>query len=518
MDDRGDTIEMRDRRVLEGPIVRTLIEYAIPSLIALLAISTTSLVDGVFVGRFVGADALAAVGLLVPYFTLLFGVALMLAVGGTVRAGRHLGADEREPAAVVFATATAGVLALGVVSALAGSVLEERLFRALGAPDALLPAMRAYYRVIAWVLPVQLTGLVLYYFVRLDGRPRFATVAVACGAMCNLVLDTWFVAGLGWGLRGAALATGLAQVVQLGALVTHFAGKRGRLRLTLLPPSWRTRSRSAKETASPRDCSGEANASLPQHGRTRGMRHPTPAGKTRSLALVLRLSWGGVRELASLALTGFSELVNEVSAGIVLLVFNFLMLERRGAEGVAAFSVVNYAIFASLMVFYGVADALHPLVSQNLGAGRTERVRGFARAGLAGAAALGALFFGVLTLFADRWAAIFLSSSSPLLAESSRLLRLVSPLFLVNGLNVVTVVYFASSQRSLHAALLSATRTLLLPVATLLALYFVLPEAPFVIAFPCAEWLALGVALPLLARVAPELAAPEANAAQGGVS
>lgn len=462
MNDRGGTIETRDRRVLEGPIGRTLIEYAIPSLIALLAISTTSLVDGVFVGRFVGGDALAAVGLLVPYFTLLFGVALMLAVGGTVRAGRHLGADEREPAEVVFATATAGVLALGVVSALAGSVLEERLFRALGAPDALLPSMRAYYRVIAWVLPVQLTGLVFYYFVRLDGRPRFATVAVACGALCNLVLDTWFVAGLGWGLRGAALATGLAQVVQLGVLVTHFAGKRGRLRL--------------------------------------------------------RLSWGGVRELASLALTGFSELVNEVSAGIVLLVFNFLMLERRGAEGVAAFSVVNYAIFASLMVFYGVADALHPLVSQNLGAGRTERVRGFARAGLAGAAALGALFFGVLTLFADRWAAIFLSSSSPLLAESSGLLRLVSPLFLVNGLNVVTVVYFASIQRSLHAALLSATRTLVLPVATLLALYFFLPEAPFVIAFPCAEWLALGVALPLLTRVAPELAAPEANAAPGGVS
>lgn len=460
MDERGGLTHERDRRVLEGPIVRTLVEYAVPSLIALLAISTTSLVDGVFVGRFVGGDALAAVGLLVPYFTLLFGVALMLAVGGTVRAGRHLGADEPEPASAILATALFGVLALGMVSAIAGRVGDETLFRVLRAPDALVPAMRTYFRVIAWVLPVQLAGLVLYYFVRLDGRPRFATVAVASGALCNVALDAWFVVGLGWGLAGAAVATGVAQVVQAGLLASHFVAGRGRLRL--------------------------------------------------------RLAWSGARELASIAVTGVSELVNEVSAGIVLLVFNFLMLERRGVDGVAAFSVVNYAIFASLMVFYGVADALHPLVSQNLGAGRMDRVRGFARAGLAGAALLGASFFGALRLFAEGWAAVFLSSSS-LLAESSGLLELVSPLFLVNGLNVVTVVYFASIQRSLHAALLSMARTLVLPVAALLVFYFFAPGTPFVVAFPCAEWLTLALGFWLLGRVAPELSAePRARAAEGG--
>jgi Na+-driven multidrug efflux pump len=462
VDERGGNLDERDHRVLEGPIVRTLVEYAVPSLIALLAISTTSLVDGVFVGRFVGGDALAAVGLLVPYFTLLFGVALMLAVGGTVRAGRRLGADERGRASVIFASSLLGVLALGAVSAVAGSVFDETLFRMLRAPAGLVPPMRAYFEVIAWVLPLQLAGLVLYYFVRLDGRPRFATVAVACGAACNLALDAWFVAELGLGLQGAALATGIAQLVQAVALASHFAAGRGRLRL--------------------------------------------------------RLVWGGARELGAIALGGVSELVNEVSAGLVFLVFNFLMLERRGAEGIAAFSVVNYAIFVSLMVFYGVADALHPLVSQNLGAGRMARVRGFARAGLAGAAAFGALFFGALRSFSDGWAAVFLSSSSaPLLAEASKLLELVSPLFLVNGLNVVTVVYFASIQRSLHAALLSMARTLVLPLTALLGFFFFLPEAPFVLALPCAEWLTLGVAVFLLGRVAPELGAElDARAAEGG--
>jgi Na+-driven multidrug efflux pump len=280
--------------------------------------------------------------------------------------------------------------------------------------------------------------------------------------LCNLSLDAWFVAGLGWGLPGAALATGIAQVAQVSVLASHFLARRGRLRL--------------------------------------------------------RLAWGGARELVSIAVTGVSELVNEVSAGIVLLVFNFLMLERRGAEGVAAFSVVNYAIFASSMVFYGVADALHPLVSQSLGAGRTERVKSFARAGLAGAAALGAVFFGAIRLFSEGWSAVFLSpSSAVLLAESSELLELVSPLFLVNGLNLVTVVYFASIQRSIHAALLSMMRTLILPVATLLAFYFFAPAVPIVVAFPCAEWLTLGLGLCLLGRVAPELGVGlEASTAEGG--
>lgn len=444
MDGRGAGAE-RDERVLEGAIFRTLVEYAVPSLIALFSISTASLVDGVFVGRFAGGDALAAVGLLVPYFTFLFGVALMLAVGGSVRAGRELGANERANASAIFGTTVVAVLALGAVSVVAGRLFDAGLFRALRAPAALIPSMRTYFDVIVWVLPVQLTGLVLYYFVRLDGRPRFATAAVASAAVCNLVLDAWFVAGLGFGLAGAAVATGVAQVVQLGVLASHFVVGRGRLRL--------------------------------------------------------RLVFRGARELASIGATGVSELVNEVSAGVVLLVLNYLMLERRGADGVAAFSVVNYAIFASLMVFYGVADALHPLVSQNLGAGRLERVRSFARAGLASAFALGAAFFVALSLFAERWAAVFLTSSpEALLAEASALLHLVSPLFLVNGLNVVTVVYFASVERPLFAAALSLARTLVLPVVTLLGVYFFVPETPFLVAFPLAEWMALGVALSLLGR------------------
>src|SRR5687768_3245237 len=135
METRGGDVAPRDERVLEGPVFRTLVEYAVPSLIALLAISTTSLVDGVFVGRFVGGDALSAVGLLVPYFTLLFGVALMLAVGGTVRAGRQLGADARDAASAIFGTTVVAVLAFGAISVVAGRFFDETLFRALRAAE-----------------------------------------------------------------------------------------------------------------------------------------------------------------------------------------------------------------------------------------------------------------------------------------------------------------------------------------------------------------------------------------------
>jgi Na+-driven multidrug efflux pump len=439
----------RDQRVFSGPVLPTFFYYVVPSLLGLLAISTASLVDGIFVGHFVGPHALAAINLLIPYFTLLFGASLMLAVGGSVRAGRYLGERNERAASAIFSKSVLGVLALSTAAAAISSAFDETLYELLGAPASLFPEMRSYFRVISIALVVQLVTLVVYYFVRLDGKPVLATAALLSGALANVALDALFIVYFQFGLAGAAWATALAQLLQLGVLLSHFASKQGRLGFSFIQSDW--------------------------------------------------------GELRRSAFNGASEFVNEVSVGIVMLVLNWLLVRRVGLFGVAAFTAVNYAIFASLMVYYGVADALHLLVSQNLGARNVARIRAFMQAAMASVLALSACFAVGLWGFGDWWLRVFLKASSPLVFDqAAEFLDLVWPLFLVNGLNVVFTVYLAATHRPLAAGVLALGKSLILPAAFLLILGFWAPRVPFLLALPLAEWTTFFAGAWLFARFRPE--------------
>lgn len=448
-----------DQSVFAGPVLRTFLAYAAPSLVGLVAISTASIVDGLFVSRFVGPDALAAVNLLLPYFTLLFGLALMLAIGGSVLAGHSSGAGDRQAASATFSKSVVAVVVLSGAAALFANAFDHGLYRLLGAPPQLLPLMREYFRVISLALIVQLGTLVVYYFVRLDGRPGLATAAVVTGALTNIGLNSLLVAGLGWGLRGAAYATALAQLLQLAVLLSHFRSPRCTLRFSLRQRDW--------------------------------------------------------SELGRSAFCGTSELVNEVSVGLVALLLNWLLVRRVGVHGVAAFTVVSYATFASLMVYYGACDALHLLVSQNLGAGNAARARAFLRCALGCVLGFGVLLAGALLGFGERWLGLFVADARPEVLEQARaFLRVMWPLLLINGVNVVITVYLAASQRPAQAGLLALSRSLVMPGAFLLALAFAAPSVPFAAALPLAEAATLLLGLVLLLGRRPTAPAVVARASE----
>src|SRR5690554_6790582 len=118
----ADTGKESDNPILTGPFWPVFFRYALPSVAGLLALTTANIVDGIFIGNFAGADALAALNLLIPWFTFLFGMALALAIGGTVRAGRYLGEGRTEAASAIFSKCLMATLAL----ALTGARSEER--------------------------------------------------------------------------------------------------------------------------------------------------------------------------------------------------------------------------------------------------------------------------------------------------------------------------------------------------------------------------------------------------------
>ena len=210
---------------LSGRVFGTFFYYVLPSIIGLVAITSANLVDGIFVGNAIGSHALAAITLMIPYFTLLIAVALMLAIGGSVSAGKAIGENNSKKASDIFSQALIAAVIINSLFAFASLFFEIQLFLLLNIPSEIIPLAAEYFAVIRWVFILQLTTMVLYYFVRADGHPHLATGALICGALLNIIFDAWFILSLEMGLAGAAYATAIAQIVQFLVLSRYFISK-----------------------------------------------------------------------------------------------------------------------------------------------------------------------------------------------------------------------------------------------------------------------------------------------------
>ena len=266
----------KDNQALQGAIVPTFFRYLALDVLGLIAMTSAMLVDGLFIGNYVGVTALAAVNLIIPISTLLFGVGMMLSIGGSVRAGKYLGEYDRPAASAIFSKTLVSMALYGVAAVSLALAFEERLFTGLGATPELFPAMSEYYRIIMPFLLAQLIVLALYYFIRLDGYPNLVATALTIGALVNIVLDYLFIGLFGWGLTGAAFATGISQALPLPVMMLYFLKPGRRLRFAIRQRNW--------------------------------------------------------KEVFQAAYNGISEFINEVSGGIVALILNWMLLQRVGGE------------------------------------------------------------------------------------------------------------------------------------------------------------------------------------------
>ena len=181
----------------------------------MLAATSAGVIDGIFIGNFVGAPALAAVNIAMPAFYFFAAVIFMLAVGGSVMCGKFLGEQDPEAASLIFSkTLYAAFVVSGFIAAVSLFFLEE-LVSLLGANQDLHQMVRDYIQIILWAAPLLIIGLTLDYFVRVDGRPVLASVALVTFAASNIALDWLFIVHWGWGIKGAAWATALAEGVIL---------------------------------------------------------------------------------------------------------------------------------------------------------------------------------------------------------------------------------------------------------------------------------------------------------------
>lgn len=428
--------------MLVGSVALTFFKYSIPWSLGFLLLSSAGIVDALFIGRYTGTIALAAVNVVSPMFSFFFGISIMISVGGTVRSARYAGEGNMTAASAMFSKAMIAQFVVGLLFAGASLFFSEPLLRILGAEGPLLEPARVYLQTIMSFGPVIPCAYGLSQFVRVDQRPALASFGLALSAGMNVILDFLLIAVLDLGVFGAALATGIGYCCTVLLFLGHFLSRRAGLRFAFPRTGW--------------------------------------------------------KEIFSSSLNGGAECINELSVGTVILFFNRIMLDRFGPEGVAAFTVINYATWFGLTLAYGLSDTLAPLVSANHGAGRHDRTRGFLNVALMTLFGLGLGMFALFTALPGQIINMFLPGDAHVATIASTFIADYRWCFLLNGVNMGLVCYFTGLHLVRQAMLTALLRSLILPLLLLSTLPLYWGDHGIYWAVPLTELLTFFCAVPLL--------------------
>jgi len=411
-----------------------------PTLLGMLSTATLIVAEGIFVGRGIGSNGLAAINIASPLFMITTGIALMFGIGSSIVASIHLSHNKIDEARINITQAVivASVIML-LISALVLSFHVDVAYM-FGSSDKLLPLVLVY---IDWLTPCLIFNMIMsmgLFIIRLDGSPVYAMLCNVIPAILNLALCWLFVIKFGWGIKGAAMATSIG--VTLGGLmvIVYSAFFSNKLRLY-------------------------------------------------KLKLNKSNLWKTLRDVVYMAKLGSSAFLGEMAISVMVLIGNYVFIHALGEDGVAAFSVACYCFPVIYMFGNAVAQSAQPIISFNYGAKNWARVKKTVSISLGTALLCGLGAMVVSIVFSKPLVALFLDSSFNAYQIAIQGLPYFSIGYFFFAFNMAAVGYF----QSIEKAKLANIYTLFRGFIFMIICFLVLPELFNVtgiwLAVPCSEML-----------------------------
>ena len=357
--------------------------YAIPSALAMFVSSLYTIIDGIFVGQGVGDNALAAVTIVMPLTIMLFGIATMFAVGGGALVSKNFGAKKDIEGINLFRQVFKFLLIISTVISLVLAIFSSPIVSILGATESIKPLASEYLRYYALFCIPNLIGIALNSFVRNDNRPKLAMISTISGAITNIVLDYIFIFPLGMGLKGAAIATGLGQLVTVSIVIPHFIRKKGKL--------------------------------------TFGN---------------VKLDKSIIKEFTNIGVPSFFA---EAAFSIIVFIQNIAIVNILGETGLSAYSIINYITTNIYMVLLGLTFGAQPLISYNFGAKNAKNMLEIYKISNVASIIINIIFTTVCFIFGRVLIGIFTADSN-ILEIAYNGLNITNLGFFIVGLNLMCIL------------------------------------------------------------------------------
>lgn len=392
---------------------KKLIKYVVPTMLGSISFFLFTIVDGIFVGQGVGTNALGAVNLVMPFVMVVNALFQLTTIGGVAIIAVRLGRGDQKGANHAFMHAVTGTVVISALLMLAGTCLTGPLCLMMGASDTFYPLTTEYlFWYAMFIIPSGLSTA-LQGFCRNDGSPVLVSAATIIGTVVNIIGDWLLIFPMKMGVAGAAIATGVSQIVTFLIVLTHFIRKQGVLRF----------------------CRFHVDGAL----------------------------------LHKIAVRGLPACIAQFANPMTTLWINKMLAQQIGDIAVNAYSIISYVATFSMGVFFGVSDGLQPLYGQSYGAKDETSLKVYFRAGsiinLVGSLVIN----GALLVVGGAVCALF-GADPQTLAYTVRVMPLYSWGFVVVGLTTNISSYMYSTKRSHEADVISILRSFVFNTIVILLL------------------------------------------------
>lgn len=431
---------MNENRLEQQFTPLSLLTFALPNIIMMIFLSLYTIVDGIFISRYVGTLALSATNMSYPLTYVQLAIAVMLGTGGSAVIARKMGLGKAEEAREDFTYIVATALFLGFLLAFLELFFLQQLLHFLGVSAAQMPECVPYTKILMYFSPMLFLQTVFQVFFVTAGKPHLGLVLTVLGGVANMVLDYLFMGVMHMGVIGAAIATGIGYAIPaVTGLIYFFFFRKGSLYFVKFRP----------------------------HG-----------------TLLLMTCSNGISEFAS-----------NLAAAVTNFLFNIIFMKFWAEDGVAAITIILYFQFVFSAGFMGFSLGISPIISYKYGAGDTAQLKKIVRfsLGFLLACSIGIYLLSQITLSTSL--GIFTESGGRVYNIAYKGFPVYALSFLLMGISIFASALFTAFSNGIVSAIISLARTFIFLVGCLLILPFIWGKSGIWFSVPLAEFLGILVSL-----------------------
>jgi len=390
--------------------------FSLPAIVGMVVNALYNIVDRIFLGRGIGTLAIAATTVAFPMMIILMAVSVLIGVGATALISIRLGEGKREEAEVVAGNAMTMLILLPAVFALIFFIFTEPILILFGASPDVLPYAKDFMKIIMLGAAFSSLGLGMNNFIRAEGNPRVAMYTQLLGGAINVALNYVFIFMFGWGMKGSAFATVLAQLATCIWVLSYFFGGRSlvKIRWKNLIPRWSV--------------------------------------------------------LAGIMAIGFAPFAMQVANSVQQLILNKTIIHYSGDIALSAVGIMMSIATIMFMPILGLAQGAQPIIGFNYGARQYGRVKETFKTAVVAGTAIAVTGWLVVHLWPQQIIGLFTRDDQELIALTTHAITIYFLMFPVIGFQIIGSNYFQAVGKAVQATVLSLSRQVLIFIPMLLIL------------------------------------------------
>ena len=414
-------------------LLNNFLKYASMNILGMLGLSTILIADTFFIANGIGTNGLAALNLALPIYSLLQGTGLMIGMGAGIKYSIHRH-DSQEYINKIFTNTIYLVTFISLILILVALFFSDAIVSLLGADESVFDMTKEYLKTILILSPAFLLNNVLLCSIRNDGCPQLSMAAMLTGSISTVILEYILIFILKTGIFGAAAAAGLVHIISIIVLSFYFLLKKNKFHIS--------------------KCKLDKNI------------------------------------IKDINFNGIPSLISEVSSGVVIIVFNYIILKQQGNVGIAAYGIIANISLVIVAIYNGLAQGVQPIISSNYGDHIKSNVKEILKYAIISLIIISVIIYSSIFIFSSQITESFNGEGNDLLRSIAipglKLYFLACPFV---GFNILISNYFTSTEHAKPAHIISILRGFVIIIPSAFILSNLLSNFGIWFAFPVTEFL-----------------------------